>query len=178
MALLTLHTSALEVGGLVAAPMIGYLVIGLPAGIWVDRYPKRRIMIVADLVRAAALMVVPLSAAVGVLALWQLYRAAGVTGFASVLFTVSSQSVLPAPVGPVDLAEANVRMGLPSGVVEIHWRSSGCVCSRAGGWESGLRESASMAIRNSASEVGSSARPVHSAISRAASPWLDPFRLA
>jgi MFS family permease len=109
-AVLTLHASAAEVGVLVAAQMLGYLVIGLPAGVWVDGYSKRTVMIITDLVRAAALLLVPVAAAVGFLALWQLYLAAVVTGFASVLFGVSTQSSLPALVGPAHLAEANVRM--------------------------------------------------------------------
>ena len=44
-----------EMGVLTAAEYAAFLVIGLPAGAWVDRMRKRRVLIVADLVRAAVL---------------------------------------------------------------------------------------------------------------------------
>ena len=52
-------------GVLTAAEYAAFLVIGLPAGAWVDRMRKRRVLIVADLVRAAVLAVVVVTAATG-----------------------------------------------------------------------------------------------------------------
>ena len=54
-----------EMGVLTAAEYAAFLVIGLPAGAWVDRMRKRRVLIVADLVRAAVLAVVVVTAATG-----------------------------------------------------------------------------------------------------------------
>ena len=47
-----------QMGALTAAETAAFLLIGLPAGAWVDRMRKRRTLIVADLVRAAARAVV------------------------------------------------------------------------------------------------------------------------
>ena len=51
-AVVTLHATAFEVGVLAAAQYLPFLVIGLPAGAWVDRARRRPVMIAADLARA------------------------------------------------------------------------------------------------------------------------------
>jgi MFS family permease len=83
------------VGLLTAAETAAFLLIGLPAGAWVDRMRKRALMIRADLVRAAAMASVPLAAVGGALTMVQLYVVALVTGVATVFFDVAHQSYLP-----------------------------------------------------------------------------------
>ncbi|MFF8992363.1 MFS transporter [Streptomyces sp. NPDC014983] len=51
-ALATLHADAFQVGLLTAATTAGSLLVGLPAGAWVDRVRKREVLIGADLARA------------------------------------------------------------------------------------------------------------------------------
>ena len=70
-----------QVGALNAAGVAAFLLIGLPAGAWVDRWLKRRTMIVADLLRAGAVLAVPLLWWAGDLAMWHLYAVAGVIGW-------------------------------------------------------------------------------------------------
>ena len=48
-------------GALTAAAWVPWLLIGLPAGAWVDRLPARRVMIVSDLVAALTLASVPVA---------------------------------------------------------------------------------------------------------------------
>ncbi|HLT61559.1 MAG TPA: MFS transporter, partial [Microlunatus sp.] len=60
LAVLLLGAGEFEVGVLNAANVAAFLLIGLPAGAWVDRMRKRHVMITADLVRAVALACVPL----------------------------------------------------------------------------------------------------------------------
>jgi len=63
----TLHASTGLVALLTAANWLPWLLIGLPAGTWVDRWPRRRTLLAADLVSAAVLAAVPIAAWTGVL---------------------------------------------------------------------------------------------------------------
>ena len=73
LAVRTLHATPFEVGLLTTFEFLAFLVIGLPAGAWVDRVRRRGVMITADLGRAALLGSVPLAAALGALSLAQVY---------------------------------------------------------------------------------------------------------
>ena len=70
LAVLMLDATEWEVGVLGAAQVAAFLVVGLPAGAWIDRMRKRHVMIVADAVRAVALGMLPLLALFGVLEIW------------------------------------------------------------------------------------------------------------
>ncbi|CAM5226904.1 MFS transporter [Streptomyces spiroverticillatus] len=94
-AVLELRAPAFQVGLLTAAETAAFLLIGLPAGAWVDRMRKRTLMIRADVVRCAAMASIPLAAVAGVLTMGQLYVVALVTGVATVFFDVAHQSYLP-----------------------------------------------------------------------------------
>ncbi len=59
LAVTLLGATEFEVGVLGAAQTAAFLLVGLPAGAWIDRMLKRRVMIVADLVRAVALAAMP-----------------------------------------------------------------------------------------------------------------------
>ncbi|MER7486137.1 MFS transporter [Streptomyces sp. NPDC126497] len=94
-AVLELDASAFQVGLLTAAETAAFLVIGLPAGAWVDRMRKVPLMIRTDVVRAAAMASVPAAGVAGVLTMTQLYAVALVVGVATVFFDVAHQSFLP-----------------------------------------------------------------------------------
>ena len=68
-ALVVLHASPSEVALLAAAGTAPFLVLGLPAGAWVDRWPLRRLMVTADVLRGLLLASVPVGWALGVLSL-------------------------------------------------------------------------------------------------------------
>ncbi|TCC50207.1 hypothetical protein E0H75_18230 [Kribbella capetownensis] len=61
-AMTTLHAGTSMVALLTAANWVPFLVIGLPAGAWVDRWPRRRVLLAADLVSAVVLAGVPIAA--------------------------------------------------------------------------------------------------------------------
>jgi MFS family permease len=126
MAVLLLHAGELEMGVLNAAGVAAFLVVGLPAGAWVDRMRKRHVMMVADLVRAAALAMLPLLWWFGVLQVWHLVVVALVTGVAAVFFDVSYQSIVPSLVDREQIAEAN-------GKLESTAQLAGIVAPAAGG---------------------------------------------
>ena len=89
-AVLYLHASPAEMGYLVAAAWLPYLLFALQAGALVDRYGHRRlIMIGADLGRALLLLTVPAAAALHHLALLQLYAVIFLSGTLSTFFNVS-----------------------------------------------------------------------------------------
>lgn len=110
LAVLLLQATEFEVGVLSAAGVAAFLVVGLPAGAWIDRMRKRRVMIWADAVRAIALLAVPALWWIGVLQMWHLVLVALVVGIATVFFDVSYQSVIPSLVRPSQIAEANGKL--------------------------------------------------------------------
>ena len=72
-AILVLDASAFEVGVLTAMAWLPHLIFALPAGVWIDARPhRRRMMIAADLLRAAALATLPIAYWLGGLTIWQL----------------------------------------------------------------------------------------------------------
>jgi MFS family permease len=97
-------------GLLTAAAWLPWLVVGLPAGAWIDRADARRVMIAADLGAAAAIGSVPVAWALGVLTLPHLVGAALGVGTASVFLRAAYLPLLPRVVGPDDLATANARL--------------------------------------------------------------------
>lgn len=105
-----LGASAFQVGVLNASATAAFLLVGLPAGAWVDRWIKRRVMITADLLRVAAMSVVPLLWWADVLAIWHLYIVAGVVGIATVFFDVSYQSIVPILVRREQVPDANSKL--------------------------------------------------------------------
>src|SRR5690606_30954676 len=106
------HLAATEwqMGALGAAESAAFLVIGLPTGAWVDRMRKRRVLIAADLVRAAALAVVVGAALAGAASMPLLYAAALVIGAATVFFDVAHQSYVPGLVGLDRVVEGNSKL--------------------------------------------------------------------
>ncbi len=110
LAVLLLGASEFEIGVLNAANVAAFLLVGLPAGAWIDRLRKRHVMIAADIVRALALAAVPALWMLGVLEIWQLVAIAFVVGIATVFFDVSYQSIVPSLVRPRQIAEANGKL--------------------------------------------------------------------
>jgi predicted MFS family arabinose efflux permease len=97
-------------GLIAAATWLPWLVIGLPAGAWVDRLPARRVMIVANLVSAAAFGSLPLAFALGVLTLSHIVVVGLVGGVCTVFFRTAYQVFLPEVVPADQLESANARL--------------------------------------------------------------------
>jgi MFS family permease len=125
LAVTLLGASEFEVGALNAAGLAAFLLIGLPAGAWVDRWLKRRTMIVADLVRTAAMATVPILWWAGILQIWHLYAVAAVVGAATVFFDVSYQSYVPVLVDAVKVSQANSKLEATSQIARIGGPAAG-----------------------------------------------------
>ncbi len=89
-----------------------FVLVGLPAGVWVDRLRRRPILIAADLGRALILLAVPISYLIGALSVWQLFVVAFAVGILDVFFDVADQSYLPSLVEHHRLVEANSALEL------------------------------------------------------------------
>jgi MFS family permease len=105
-AVIVLHASPFQVGLVTAATATAWLMLALPAGVWVDRLPRRRLLIGTNLGRAVALATVPLAWSLGLLGVWQLVGVAFVVGLLSVLFDIGYPAYLPSVIGRERLASA------------------------------------------------------------------------
>ena len=118
-ALQRLHASTFEVGLLTALETLPFLLVGLPAGAWVDRLPKRRVLIVGDLGRAVALGSIPVAAALDALTYAQLAVVVLVSGVLTVFFDVASQSYLPELLAGDQLIGANGALAASEGAASV-----------------------------------------------------------
>src|SRR4051812_8293299 len=72
-AALLLNASPRQMGSLLAAENLPFLLCSLPAGVWIDRTRRRPVLIAADLGRAGLLVSITALAALGHLHVWHLY---------------------------------------------------------------------------------------------------------
>ncbi|MGW1890618.1 MFS transporter [Streptomyces sp. NPDC002004] len=107
LAVTVLDASPGQAGALAALSTAAFLLIGLPAGAWVDRMTGSRVLVAADAARAALLASIPVAWFLDALTLPQLYAVVLLNGCATVFFDVGSQSVLPELVGRESLVPAN-----------------------------------------------------------------------
>ena len=114
-----LQATEWQMGALTAAETAAFLIIGLPAGAWVDRMRKRRTLIVADLVRAAVLAVVVAAALTGNGSMPLLYVAGLLLSCATVFFDVSHQSYVPGLVGLDRIVEGNSKLQATQSVAQV-----------------------------------------------------------
>ncbi|MEO5535124.1 MAG: MFS transporter [Pseudolysinimonas sp.] len=119
LAVQVLAATEFQIGLLNALQTAAFLVIGLPAGAWIDRWIKRRVMILADLVRALSLALIPVLWFAGILEFWHILVIATVIGVATVFFDVSYQSFLPVLVPRDDIAEANSKLEGTSQIARV-----------------------------------------------------------
>jgi MFS family permease len=109
-AIVALEASPLEVAALGAIEMLPFLLIALPAGVWVDRLPRKPILVLGDVGRALALSWIPLAYAFDALTIWQLYVVGFAVGICTVFFDVAYQSYLPALVRRDELVDGNSKL--------------------------------------------------------------------
>ena len=79
-------------GALRAVP---YLVLSLPGGALIDRWDRKRVMILCDVGRGIAALSIPIAMAFDALTLWQIYAATLVEGSLFVFFNLAEVAALP-----------------------------------------------------------------------------------
>ncbi|MET8360527.1 MFS transporter [Micromonospora sp. NPDC005171] len=124
-AIVALQAGPEQVGLLNAATTAAFLLIGLPAGVWVDRMRRRPVLLAADLVRFLLLAWVPLAWWWGILTMTQLFVVAFLVGAGRVFSDVAAQSYLPAVVGREHLVAGNARLAGTEAVSRIVGRGAG-----------------------------------------------------
>lgn len=109
-AALTLQATPAQMGILTAVEMAPFLLIGLFAGVWVDRLPRRPVLIAGDIGRGVLLLTIPVVAFSNRLAMPQLYVIGFLVGVLTVFFDVAYQAYLPSLVDRQQLVEGNSRL--------------------------------------------------------------------
>ncbi|MGH9920967.1 MAG: MFS transporter [Nitrososphaerales archaeon] len=119
LAVLSFNATPLDIGIITALAIAPYPLLGLFVGVWVDRFRKRRIMIVCNFGRMATLASVPVGYVLGTLSLTQLFAVALVSGIFSVFFDISYQAYLPILVDRGDLIEGNQKLQLSASGAQV-----------------------------------------------------------
>ena len=111
--------AVLEVGGDVrdvalvsAAQFLPFAVLALPAGVWADRWDRKRILVVSDGVRLVCQLLVGVLLLTGGAGVPLLAAAAAVYGAADAFFAPAFTGLVPSTVSPLNLQQANALRGL------------------------------------------------------------------
>ncbi|WUH89280.1 MFS transporter [Streptomyces sp. NBC_00433] len=134
----TLHAGTFEVGLLSAATWAPWLVIGLPVGVWVDRLPRRPIMLTAAAVSLALFAGLPVAAWCGRLSIGLLLAVALLAGTAAVFFQTAYSAYLPTVVAPDDQAEGNAKLHGSASAAQIAGLGSGGLIVQVAGAVNGM----------------------------------------
>ncbi|HYL08003.1 MAG TPA: MFS transporter, partial [Candidatus Udaeobacter sp.] len=118
-AILILHATPFQVGLLTSLEFLAFPTLGLIAGVYSDRFRRIRIMAACDLLRTLVYGSVPLTWALGILSMEQLYAVALLAGVCTVFFDVSYQSYLPALVDRRDLVEGNSKLEVTRSIAQL-----------------------------------------------------------
>jgi MFS family permease len=118
-AILVLQAPPFEVALLGTIEFLPFLLFSLPAGVWVDRLPRRPILIAGDIGRAISLASIPIAYELGVLSIWQLYVVGFANGVLTVFFDVAYQSYLPSLVERDRLVEGNSKLEVSRSAAQI-----------------------------------------------------------
>jgi len=115
----TLKVTPFEFGLLTTIEFLPFILLSLPAGVWVDRLRRRPILIVGDLGRAVAIASIPIAFYFDALTIWQLYVVGFVNGCLTVFFDVAYQSYLPSVVERDQLVDGNSKLEITRSASQI-----------------------------------------------------------
>ena len=118
-AALLLHASPWQMGVLVALEVLPFGLLGLFAGVWIDRGSKLRIVIASEVARGSALLIVPLAAFTGWLSMPVLYLAGFAVGAGNAVGGAAAQVLMTQMVGRDRLIEANARIVLGENAAQL-----------------------------------------------------------
>ncbi|TMD51588.1 MAG: MFS transporter [Chloroflexi bacterium] len=110
LAIFQLHATPFDVGVLTACTFAGYPLVGILGAPLIDRIARRSMLLVMNILRAAALATVPLAGAFGLVSLGQLALVALIVSGATALFDTAYQSAVPQLVREEELLGANARL--------------------------------------------------------------------
>lgn len=108
--------SMLQMGVMLGVTLLPAALFGLPAGVYVDRWDRRKTMIGADLLRAAVVVSIPSAVGYGI---WWAYALAFVASTVSLFFIPAKRSLIPELVGTDLLMAANSLDNASEAVAEL-----------------------------------------------------------
>ena len=114
-----LQVTPFEFGLLTTIEFLPFILLSLPAGVWVDRLRRRPILIVADLGRALAIASIPVAFYFDALTIWQLYIVGFANGCFTVFFDIAYQSYLPSVVERDQLVDGNSKLEITRSAAQI-----------------------------------------------------------
>ena len=118
-ALLVLDASTFEVAALGVVEFLPFILFTLPAGVWVDRLPRRPILIAGDFGRAALLATIPIAYVADVLTLGQLFVVGFLVGICTVFFDVAYMSYVPSLVERDQIIDGNSKLEISRSAAQI-----------------------------------------------------------
>jgi len=109
-AVILLDADSFQMGILTATITAPFLLIGLFAGVWVDRVKRVPILLYSNLLGAVILLLIPLLNSLNILNIWLLYLIAFLSASCSMMFQFAYTSVLPSIVSKEALTEGNSKL--------------------------------------------------------------------
>src|SRR5271154_3685691 len=137
-AVVVLHSGAFVMGLLAAVTWLPTLVFGLPAGAWVDRCRRRRVMMACNAAGLLLMLSVPVAAWLGWLSLDYLLAVAVLIGTVTVFGSPAFQAFLPSIVAKENLTEANSKLSASNQVALMSGSSVAGVIAEAFGAVTGM----------------------------------------
>ncbi len=134
--------SGLAVSGLLLARFLPPLLVSPAAGVLIDRFDRRRVLIISDLLRAVIVLLMLL--ATGPEHLWLIYGLTVVQFSLSALFEPGRSAIMPSLVKPADLLAANT-------LGNVTWSVMLAVGAMAGGAVAALLGTAAALVIDAAS---------------------------
>ncbi len=107
---LSLTDDARLIAAVTFATMLPWLILSLPAGVYLDRHDRRKIMFQANIVRGVIFALIAVGTTLEILNIYLLIAASAVAGVCELFFDMSSQAMIPAIVDPKSLEIANSRL--------------------------------------------------------------------
>ena len=118
-AISVLGATAGDLGLIGAAGFAPFLLFTLVIGVWIDRWRRRPVMLMANVARGLLLAVVPILAVLGVLEIWHLVVIAFAVAVCQVFFELAYQSYVPSLVERRHLVEGNAKLQTSAAAAEV-----------------------------------------------------------
>lgn len=118
-AVIVLTVSPADLGVLTTVTSLPTLLFGLYAGVWVDRLPRRRLMIASDVLRLLLLLTVPVLAVRGELTFTWVCAVAAAMALLGWIFDLAYRALLPTVIEPSQLLEGNTKLATTEALAEI-----------------------------------------------------------
>jgi MFS family permease len=118
-AIFVFHAGPVETGVLRALDYVAFPFLGLYAGVMVDRWRRKPVLVWTNIIQVVALASIPAAFLLGRLSLLQVFLVALVMGITSVFFAVAYQAYLPTLIGRDDLVEGNSKLETSSSAANV-----------------------------------------------------------